>query len=95
MVRLKVNKYNCEMKPVVPRIKPEGLFVILALIAGLVLSFMLPAGSGTDEETHFARIYEMALGKPVPNSLFPRIGLPQGFNEISYRQKKNTATNNQ
>jgi uncharacterized membrane protein len=69
--------------------KPEILFVILAFIFGLALIFLQPLGSGNDEETHMARIFEMSLGPQflIPNSYFNGNGIPSSFRQISYRQR--------
>ena len=70
------------------RIQPHTAFLIFALFFGLIFIFLLPVGAGNDEETHFARIYEISLNHPLPNSYLGRAGLPQSFYAVSYRQQK-------
>ena len=43
---------------------PAKLFLILALLFGVIWVFLMPAGAGYDEETHLARIYEMDRQRP-------------------------------
>ncbi|MDP3445141.1 MAG: DUF2142 domain-containing protein, partial [Ignavibacteria bacterium] len=68
--------------------QPHKLFVLFALIFGLLLIFLQPTGAGYDEETHLARIYEFSLGHPVPNTYFSRAALPESFFKVSYRANK-------
>jgi len=42
--------------------KPEYIFVFLALIFGALFIFRLPPLSGTDEFTHFPRLYQISEG---------------------------------
>jgi uncharacterized membrane protein len=68
--------------------QPHTLFIFFALLFGIILVFLQPTGAGFDEETHMARIFEMALGHPIPNSYYETAGLPDSFNRVSYRSEK-------
>lgn len=68
--------------------QPHTLFVFFALLFGLILVFLQPTGAGYDEETHMARIFEIATGHPIPNSFYGDAGLPDSFNRVSYRSEK-------
>lgn len=70
--------------------RPEIFFSILILVVGMILLLITPAGANFDEETYVARIWEMALGHPIPNSyLDSPERLPSGFFTISYRRHLN------
>ncbi len=42
--------------------KPEYIFLFLALVFGMLFIFRLPPLSGTDEFTHFPRVYQISEG---------------------------------
>ena len=66
----------------------ENIFLVCSLIVGCVLVFLVPIGANYDEDTHVARIWEMAHFKLVPNSyLGTGPHFPQIFYELSFRQK--------
>jgi len=54
--------------------KPEYIFLFLALIFGTLFIFRLPPLSGTDEFTHFPRLYQISEGtlneQPIGNHQF-------------------------
>ena len=67
---------------------PEQIFVLIALLFGLMFSFMLPTGAGFDETTHLARVLEVSAFKPIPNELLPNAHVfPFVFIEVNYRRK--------
>lgn len=48
-------------------IKPEIVFLIIGILAGIPLSIFVPYGAGFDEESHMVRVFDMARGNLVPN----------------------------
>lgn len=69
---------------------PEYIFPIIILVIGFVFVMITPFGANFDEETHVARIFEMALGKMVPNSYIGEgKNYPASLMSISYRQDVN------
>ncbi len=48
------------------RYKPYTLFVILALVFGTFFALLVPPFWGADESTHFARVYDISEGHPLP-----------------------------
>jgi len=54
--------------------RPEYIFLLLALIFGTLFIFRLPPLSGTDEFTHFPRVYQISQGtlneQPIGNHQF-------------------------
>ena len=68
---------------------PAKLFLILALLFGVIWVFLMPAGAGYDEETHLARIYEISRGYLIPNTWLGVTGngIPQSLLQVSYRQQ--------
>ncbi len=69
---------------------PARLFLILALVFGMVWIFLMPAGAGYDEETHLARIFEISRGHLIPNQWLGTTGngIPQSMLQVSYRQQQ-------
>jgi uncharacterized membrane protein len=69
---------------------PARLFLILALVFGMVWIFLMPAGAGYDEETHLARIFEISRGHLIPNQWLGTNGngIPQSMLQVSYRQQQ-------
>jgi len=68
----------------------EIFFAVMILVFGAVLVMITPFGAGTDEETHFARIWEMSRGVLIPNQyLSTGPYYPFTFYQISYRQDVN------
>jgi uncharacterized membrane protein len=69
---------------------PARLFLILALVFGMVWVFLMPAGAGYDEETHLARIFEISRGYLIPNQWLGITGngIPQSMLQVSYRQQQ-------
>lgn len=66
-------------------VKPELVFLILSLFFGLFFIFHLAPLSGTDEFTHFPRVYQISQGvfweKKLPNSQFGGM-LPSNLNSM-------------
>lgn len=48
-------------------IKPEIVFMIIGILAGIPLSIFVPYGAPFDEESHVIRVYDMAKGHLIPN----------------------------
>jgi uncharacterized membrane protein len=74
-------------------LKPEGFFVTLMLIFGILAAFLIPMGAGPDEETHVIRVWEMSVLQLRPgNSFVPNniaradLPLPRSLFDLSYRR---------
>jgi uncharacterized membrane protein len=68
----------------------EIFFCVIIILFGTILVLITPIGAGTDEETHFARIWEMSRGTLIPNQyLSSGPYYPYAFNQLSYRQDVN------
>ena len=64
--------------------------LILGLFAlGLVATFLIPVGAGSDEEQHLRRTWEMSALYFIPNSrLGPEMPVPAIFADLTYRRMK-------
>jgi uncharacterized membrane protein len=70
------------------KVKPEMLFLILAIITGIALCLITPIGAGFDEDAHLARVWEISSFHFIPNEILKNgPGYPSAFFDISYRQK--------
>lgn len=68
--------------------KPEIFFAVIALVFGILLCFLIPVGSGFDEITHLARVWETSGGAIIPNQKFSQGPyFPMAFTEVSYRNR--------
>ena len=47
-------------------LRPEYIFLVLALVTGIFVSVFLPAGAGLDEPFHVARVEQVARGQVFP-----------------------------
>ncbi|MEA5078806.1 MAG: DUF2142 domain-containing protein [Anaerolineaceae bacterium] len=68
-------------------IKPEIVFLILGLLAGIPLSIFVPYGAGFDEESHVIRIYDMARGNLIPNRKDDKGVAFIEFYSLSYKRR--------
>lgn len=50
---------------------PEGVFLLLATLFGVIFAIFIPYGAGFDEEQHVIRIYDLAAAKWLPNQRDP------------------------
>ena len=72
------------------KIRVENFFTVLILIFGAFLILITPIGAGQDEETHFARIWEMSKGNLIANqSLSEGPNLPHAFYQLAYHSDVN------
>ena len=55
--------------------KPHLLFLVIALITGLICVLFIPLGLGFDEKAHTRRIWEMSGGTLIPNYLSDKINI--------------------
>lgn len=69
-------------------IKLEKQYLLLSIVISLLMIFLTPPYGGSDESSHFARIYELSKGKIIsdttdgwPTSLVPDIN--NGFSKYS------------
>ncbi|HVC36319.1 MAG TPA: DUF2142 domain-containing protein [Candidatus Dormibacteraeota bacterium] len=64
---------------------PTEIFIILALVFGVLLVFQLPPLNGTDEFTHFPRVYQISQGtfweQKLPNNQYGGY-LPNNVNNM-------------
>jgi uncharacterized membrane protein len=67
---------------------PQWLFLLIGLIAGGLLCVFIPYGAGFDEETHLARVYDLANKNILPNHATPRSPwvYPEFF-KLSYQRR--------
>ena len=72
------------------RPRPEVFFLVVALLIGGLNAIVTPLGAGFDEDTHLARLWEVAHGEFIPNRLLSRgDSFPAAFQIVSYRQYRN------
>ncbi|MBM3122496.1 MAG: DUF2142 domain-containing protein [Chloroflexi bacterium] len=70
--------------------RPEMFFLVVVLLVGSLNALITPLGAGFDEDTHLARLWEVAHGEFIPNRLLSRgDSFPAAFLAVSYRQYKN------
>lgn len=63
--------------------RPEHVFAAIALIAGLVLAFVMPPGAAPDETRHLSRVFAMSEGIfRVPGTNPPRVMIPKSIPEL-------------
>jgi len=63
---------------------------VLIMAAGTYYAILTPLGAGFDEDTHFARVWEIAQGEVIPNRYLGQgARFPSAFFEVSYRQYRN------
>lgn len=71
-------------------LRPHNFFLIVVLLAGSANAIATPLGAGFDEDTHLARLWEIAQGELIPNRLLSQgDSFPAAFLDVSYRQYKN------
>jgi uncharacterized membrane protein len=69
------------------QIKPEKFFLVVAIIAGVLLTFITPIGAGFDEDTIVARIWQISGLHFIPNQQGGQPpSFPSVFYQLSYRQ---------
>ncbi len=68
-------------------LKPQIVFLILGLLAGIPLSIFVPYGAGFDEESHVIRIYDMARGNLIPNRANDKGIAFIEFYSLSYKRR--------
>jgi uncharacterized membrane protein len=64
-------------------LRPEWVFLILAVVAGLFIALVNPPFQSPDEVAHFARVYQLSEGTLIAQKNQTQIGgwLPQGIYE--------------
>ncbi|WP_161522192.1 DUF2142 domain-containing protein [Bifidobacterium aemilianum] len=65
----------------IPGLKPEWVFLILALMLAIAAAAMVPMGAGLDEPAHMARIEQLADGKILPQPI-DRDSVDRAFTEV-------------
>lgn len=71
-------------------IKPDRLFLIAAIVFGVLFAVFIPYGAGFDEEQHVIRIHDIARGNWLPNQPDPQTGTfltPHDFFKYSYQRR--------
>lgn len=67
----------------------QVIIIICLFFLGLVASFLIPVGGGSDEEQHLRRTWEMSALYFIPNSrLGPEMPVPAIFADLTYRRMK-------
>jgi uncharacterized membrane protein len=70
--------------------RPERVFATIALVAGLLLAFVMPPGAAPDETRHLSRVYAMSEGIfRVPGTKPPRVMIPKSIPDL-YRTVNGT-----
>ena len=70
--------------------RPERVFAAIALVAGLLLAFVMPPGAAPDETRHLSRVYAMSEGIfRVPGTKPPRVMIPKSIPDL-YRAVNGT-----
>ena len=63
--------------------RPEHVFATIALVAGLLLAFVMPPGAAPDETRHLSRVYAMSEGIfRVPGTKLPRVTIPKSIPDL-------------
>lgn len=61
-------RYSCEF------IKPEYCFLFFALVVGLSFALLIPAGAGSDEPNHIARVASISQGNIAADKITDHLG---------------------
>lgn len=71
----------------------QAILIFCLFVLGLVASFLIPVGGGSDEEQHLRRTWEMSALYFIPNSrLGPEMPVPAIFADLTYRRMKQYTT---
>ena len=74
--------------PVHLKLKPEQIFIILALISGIAIAFISPAGQEPDGGDHILRAFDVSYGNITPilsRTFDENVQMPLNFSEFDDR----------